>query len=276
LRIRSGKDLSDPKRPPNPSNRMATESLFYHVSCESLYHAEIDQVAENMNWDELSQYLKFDIFPGATSYQNSPVLGVNWKLYHIMSEVTRRSHKVPLTNVDYAFVQELEMDLSKYEDDILLKMKFEKDDKAINCLRQTRLYIFATQSLIFKTLRRKTRTSHPRIRMLLRDALVIMRDVSITYQCSAYFTWPLAVLSCAVRTKEEILLLRGTIEKVFWTSHVGEVQRLFKAADILWKRFKVGETDGDVEKLESEDEDGDLLDVLVYPLGMFQHPYLKM
>jgi hypothetical protein len=153
-------------------------------------------------------------------------------------------------------------------------MKDEKDDKVINCLQQTKLYILATQILIFKTLQLKARTSDSRIRMLLRDARDILRDLPITYQCSAYFTWPLAVFSCAVRTKEDMLFMRKTIEKVFLAGYVGEVQRLLKAADIFWKRFRIGES-VEVEKPESEDEDEDLLDVLIYPHGMFGHPYLK-
>jgi hypothetical protein len=274
LRIRCAKDLSDPTRRPNPSNRTATESLFYNVSCESLYYGEIDQVAQNMNWNELSNYLKYDIFPGATSYQNSPVLGVDWKLYHIMSEVTQRSHRVPLNPADSALVQRLEIALYKFEGNIMLAMKDEKDDRVINCLQQTKLYILATQILIFKTLQRKARTSDSRIRILLQDALDILRDLPITYQCPEYLTWPLAVFTCAVRTKEDMLFLRKTIEEVFLASYVGEVQRLLKAADIFWKRFKIGESE-DIEERESEDEGEDLLDVLIYPRGMFGHPYLK-
>jgi hypothetical protein len=191
-----------------------------------------------------------------------------------MSEVTQRSHRVPLSPADSALVQRLEIALYKYEGNIMLAMKDEKDDKVINCLQQTKLYILATQILIFKTLQRNARTSDSRIRMLLRDGLDILRDLPITYQCSAYFTWPLAVFSCAVRTKEDMSFMRKTIEKVFLAGYAGKVQRLSKAADTFWKRFKIGESD-EVEKPESEDEDEDLLDVLIYPRGMFGHPYLK-
>jgi hypothetical protein len=274
LRIRCEKDLSDPTRRPNPSNRTSTESLFYHVSCESLFHGEIDQVAENMNWTELSNYLNYNIFPNATSYQNSPILGAHWKLYHIISEVTQRSHRVSLSPADSVLVQGLEIALYKYERNIMLAMKDEKDDKVMDCLQQTKLYILATQILIFKTLQRKARTSDSRIRILLRDALDILRDVPITHQFSAYLTWPLAVFSCAVQTKEDMFFLRKTIENVFLGGYVGDVRRLLKAADIFWKRFRVGESE-DVEERESEDEDEDLLDVLIYPSGMFGHPYLK-
>jgi hypothetical protein len=274
LKIRCGKYLSDPTRKPNPNNRTATESLFFHASCELLYYGEIDQVAENMNWNELSNFLKYDYFPGASSYQNSPVLGVDWKLYHIMSEVTQRSHRVPLSPADSVLVERLEIALDKYEGNIMLAMKDEKDDKAINCLQETKLYILATQILIFKTLQRKARTSDSRIRMLLRDALDILKDLLITWQCSAYFTWPLAVFSCAVQTKEDMSFVRKTIEKVSLASYTGHVHRLLKAADIFWKRFRIGESE-DVEERESENEDEDLLDVLIYPRGMFGHPYLK-
>jgi hypothetical protein len=179
-----------------------------------------------------------------------------------------------LNPADSALVQRLEIALYKYEGNIMLAMKDEKDDKAIDCLQQTKLYILATRILIFKTLQRKARTSDSRIRMLLQDALNILRDLPITYQCSAYLTWPLAVFSCAVRTKEDMLFIRKTIMEVFSAGYVGEVQRLLKAADIFWKRFRIGESE-DVEERESEDEDEDLLDVLIYPRGMFGHPYLK-
>jgi hypothetical protein len=206
------------------------------------------------------------VFPGASIHANSPLLGSNWKLYRTIFEIARLSHNVPLNGTAYAHGQELELELHRREEDVHLDMKkFKSQEQTEDVLQQTLLYILVTQILILKTLRLETCTCHPRVRKLVIDAMAIIRGLTIEPKCGPYFCWPLAILSCAIETGEDVSLLRDTLEKVWLVSYCGEVQRVRKAVEVFWKR----------DDVEGNDERFNLLDFLVYRGGMFKHPCLK-
>jgi hypothetical protein len=89
--------------------------------------------------------------------------------------------------------------------------------------------------------------------------MVIIRSLVIESTCGPLFCWPLAILLCAIELDEDISCLRNKLEKVWLASYCGEVQRVRKA----------------VEYFGMMDNGCNLLDLLVYPGGLFKHPYLK-
>ncbi|KAF4630823.1 hypothetical protein G7Y89_g7321 [Cudoniella acicularis] len=217
LRIRIAKESQQPSGFVHPQNRISAESFVLWASSLSLFYSDIDIVGETINWDNLSFYLEPDVFPGVSIRANSPLLASNWKLHRTIFDVTRLSHKVPLDSASYLRGQELEIELIRREEDTRLDIKNSttQGGQDQDILQQTLLYILVAQILIFKTLRPETRTHHPRIRQIVTEVMGIVRGIKIEPEtkCGPYFCWPLAIISCAVETQEDVVSLREMLKR---------------------------------------------------------------
>ncbi|KAF4633479.1 hypothetical protein G7Y89_g4648 [Cudoniella acicularis] len=273
LSIRIANDKRRTEKQERPFNRTASESLVYHLCTQSLYDSEVDRIADLFDWNDLSAYLNYEVFAGATMYQNSPLLACNWEIYRCCIEVTRLSHHTPLDPIDNSRGQSLELDLYQFHDDLRNDMQVNRNDPcALDCIVQAQIYVIAAQILIFKTLRPETSTCHPRIRQLVRQGVAIADGLKIDMSCSMYFCWPLAIISCSVETEDDVVILRRVLRQILENSNCGEVFRLRQATESFWKVCKVGKS----EDARGTDGEKDILDILLCSEGIFNHPYLKL
>jgi hypothetical protein len=268
INLRLEKCLQYPGTPIDLLSRIVCEALVYHVSTINFLYADIDRVDDLICWEEWSTFLEHEFFPGAPAYVSSPLLGMNWKVYRTGFDIVRLSHIDLLSPAEYANGQALEAESLRQEEEAQQELEeCRRHIGAHNLLQQTLFRIFSAEILIFKVLRPETRTWHPRIRELVRKALDIARDGIIPNECTPYFQWPVAIVSCAITEEEDMLLIRRILEKLWDDTYCGEVNRLRKAVEVFWKSARM--------KKRGESLPEDLLDVLINSGGLFNHPYLS-
>ncbi|KAH8665226.1 hypothetical protein BGZ60DRAFT_411015 [Tricladium varicosporioides] len=268
LKIRIANSSKQPQTYVHPQDRITAESYVLWASCLSLFYSDIDLVDDVIDWNDLRLYLDHDVFPGASKQSNSPLLASDWKLHREIFEITMLSHKVPLNSSDVVRGHELEAELDLREKGIRKDMKCSTSQpQAWEILQQTLIYILVARIIIFKTLRLETSTNHPQIQQIVAEVMAIVRGVEIgpDTRCVPTFCWPLAIVACAVSVKEDISVLRELLNMVWLRTYCGEVQLIRNAVEVFWERAG----------LKGDGDGFNLLDALVCPGGMFNHPLLE-
>ncbi|KAH8671979.1 fungal-specific transcription factor domain-containing protein [Tricladium varicosporioides] len=271
IRITNDKNRIE-KKHERPFNRTTSESLVYHLCTESLYDSSLDHVQDFINWDDLAIYLDYTFLEDAAPYEASPLLACDWRIYRACMQITRLSHNTPLDTADKARGLNLELDMYQFYDNLSNDAKKHlNNETALDCIHQAQLYITAAQILIFKTLRPDAGSSHPRIRQLVRNALGMIANLRITEFCCVYFCWPIAIVSCAVETEEDVRLLQRVLDRIWELSLCGEAGRVRQALNIFWNSSQIGKNEGNLE-LGAND---DITNILLCREGLFNHPYVK-
>jgi hypothetical protein len=262
LKIRIAKDADQPHDFVHPQNRISAESFVLWTSTLSLYYSDVDRIGNEIDWQDLSIFLEPEVFPGASRQANSPLLASNWKLHKTIIQVVRLSHALPLDVNTWAYGEEMELELIQREDKVRQDFGSIPNPEAsmVDVLQQTLLYILASRIVIFKTLRPEARTCDPEIKKLVTDAVAIIRALEIERTCGPLLCWPMAIISCAIEREADASLLRDKLERVWLASYCGEVDRVRTAVEVLWEKM---------------DKGCNLLDLLIYPGGLFKHPYLR-
>ncbi|RDL38170.1 uncharacterized protein BP5553_05603 [Venustampulla echinocandica] len=273
LSIRSATDTRLKRSLKHPVLRTTAESFVHLSYTTAFYDSKADLLADLFSWDELQPYLEANRFSGARAFENSPLLGYNWRIYKTAFEVVRLSHKVPLNTVSSSRGQELDRELLEYDEEVRKDAETWGSDKRVKGLLQhTRMLISAARILALKTLRPETRASDPQIVQLVQDALATLRVVTINHEGTAYFCWPLAIISCAVSTEEDIAFLSQLLQNMWDRSQSGSVLCLKTAMETFWKSLEFRSSD-DVKEVDGDKPN--LFDVLVQGDGFMKHPLLK-
>ncbi|KAH6668812.1 fungal-specific transcription factor domain-containing protein [Halenospora varia] len=271
IRIANDKDRIE-KKHERPFNRTTSESLVYHLLTESLYDSSLDRIQDFINWDNLAIYLDYTFLEDVAPYEASPLLACDWRIYRACMQITRLSHNTPLDAAGKARGLNLELDMYQFYDSLSNDArKHPNNETALDCIQQAQLYVIAAKILIFKTLRPDAGSSHPRIRLLVRNALGMIANLKITEFCCVYFCWPVAIVSCAVETEEDVRLLQRTLDKIWELSMCGEAGRVRQALNIFWNTSQIGRNEGNQELARNED----ITNILLCREGLFNHPYVK-
>lgn len=268
LKIRIANDSKQPQTYVHPQDRISAESFVLWASCLSLFYSDIDRVGETIDWNDLCLYLDHDVFPGVSKQSNSPLLASDWKLHWMIFEITVLSHKIPLDSSSAMRGHDLELELDLREKDIRKNIKNSTyQPQAWEILQQTLIYILVAQIIIFKTIRPEASANHPQIQQIVAEVMTIVRGVEIgpETRCLPSFCWPLAIVACAVSTKDDVSVLRELLKRVWLRTYCGEVQRVRKAVEVFWEKAGTEENGGKFN----------LLDALICPGGMFKHPFLE-
>ena len=265
LKIRLSK--SPPTGSTHPQDRLAAESLLYFASTLSFYYSEVDKIWDLVDWNALSRFLEPEVFPGVPKTQNSPLLGADWKLYKTIFEITRLSHVRLINLSDCSRAIEMASDLAKWKRALKLDIGQALSSETVQTFQQTILYIIAAQIILLKTIRRGTRSSHSEVRDLVSEAMTIATEMTILPTCGFYLCWPLAVLSCAVDTAHDFILLRAMLQKIWNVSQRGEVRRVLQASEAIWRATQRKHPRGIIAGCDNQGS----LDCLIYPAGLFQY-----
>lgn len=270
--MKLAEDMRNPEKVLSPVDRSVSESLLYYMSTMNLFYGKVDRLGDMISWDDLSLYLNYELFPGASAMMNSPLLGGRWKLYRRNFEIVCLSHQTPLSIEAERRGKDLELALYEEEEEI----RNERNDPQMHqpiqdMLRQSLLYILAAQILIFKTIRPETSCRHPRIRSIMTDAINSFKEIPIAIDGGISMLWPLVIFACAVTTEDETAFLRERIGMIWSTSKAGEARRVKAAVETLWARTSITDNKDDSDE---ESGNGEMFDVLLYNGGLFSHPYL--
>ena len=251
----------------HPKDRIAAESLLYFASTLSFYYSEVDVVWDLLDWDALSLFLDPVVFPGVSSTQNSPLLGADWKLYKTIFEITRQSHEHSSRLSECFRATEMASDLTEWKRELNSEICQSMSSEAVHTFQQTILYIIAAQILLLKNIRPGTRSFHSEVRVLVQEAMAIATELTIAPNCGFYLCWPLAILSCAVETAHDFILLRTMLQKIWIVSQCGEVRRVLQASEAMWRATQRDHPGG----IDTGSEQQGLLDCLDNPAGFFQY-----
>ncbi|PVH74267.1 hypothetical protein DL98DRAFT_537621 [Cadophora sp. DSE1049] len=251
----------------HPQDRIAAESLLYFASTLSFYYSEVDAIWDLLDWDALRLFLEPEVFPGVSTRENSPLLGADWELYKIIFEITRLSHGQSLSLAECFRATEMESDLARWKRDLYIDIAESRKPEAVDTFQQTVLYVLAAEILLLKTIRPGTCSFHSEMRDLIREAMAIVRILTIVPHCGFYLCWPLAILSCVVETLDDMILLKTMLQEIWMLSRCGEVRRVLQACEAMWRAMQRKQQSGASNVIRERQES---LGCLVNPAGFFQ------
>jgi hypothetical protein len=186
--------------------------------------------------DALRPFLSYPAIPNSSPIANSPVLGISSEIFFIALEVSQLCYKVPLSPLDYVQALHLQERLEEVELQYWDTTDSVMEEYAPPNNRQAaQLYITAAKILLFKMLYPNRTVLDPALETHLSFAKDIIRDRIGETPCGQYFTWPVFVISCALKKDDDEgrALIRQEMERIWEKSSSGNVVFVLQALDAI-------------------------------------------
>lgn len=211
------------------------ESMLYHAANLSFCY-EFDSRMILKCLDSLDSIYKSQLPAGASSWANSPVLGVGSNLYRVIFKICQLCHRTPLQPEDQILAENLAEELRAAED-------FEKhasspetyDAIKSNCFKSSRLYAIAGRTLLYKIRHPELQAEHAWIQSQVREGIDILRSLPTPYKSSQYLCWPIFVIGCGLIRDSDIIFVRQTLKDMWESFFCGENARAVLVLEASWK-----------------------------------------
>lgn len=232
--------ISQPQKLPSPWERIIAESVLFNSATMSLFDPSLATISVPKLRDTLRPFLSYPAIPGSSPVANSPVLCIGSEIFFIALEVSQLCYKVPLNPLDYVQTLHLEERLAEVElqypdtrDTIMEPYAPPKIHQA------AQLYIIATKIILFKLLRPNRGDVDIMLEKHLSTAKDIIRHHIGETLCGQYFTWPVFVISCALKQEDDEgrALIRQAMEDIWSKSSSGNVIFVLQALDSIAEKI---------------------------------------
>ena len=266
--------------------RIAAEAFVYHTVNWALFHgnpipATTMPAAEL--WDGLQPYLDLQPFPGAYDTETSPVLGVPWRLYRFLSDLTQLFYQrggggggggrggkghcdtsAVLSLRDQLLAWERQ-EMQHYEDgnreatEPLMQLCPPPPPPTSPYRQRTRLFVLALKLLVLKLLHPTVATTDARVQQLVHEATALIRARDSTTGSAVVLErtdfWPLLIVGSAIVDRDQVAAVRTTLQTMAETMHSVAFAKTKRALETIWAAGNSG-GGGGIDGGSDNDSDG--------------------
>jgi hypothetical protein len=235
--------ISQPQKPTSPWERIIAESILFNSATMSLFDSSLASISVPQLRDTLQPFLSCPVIPDSSPIANSPVLGISSEIFFIALEVSQFCFRVPLSPLEYIHALHLEERLARIElhySDISDTVPEQYTPTKV--YQAAQLYITAAKILLYKILHPNKTDLSPALEMQLSFAMDTIREnIGITL-CGQYFTWPVFVISCALKQEddERRAHVRRAMENIWSKSSSGNVIFILQVLDSISEKIVEG------------------------------------
>jgi hypothetical protein len=219
-----------------PIERMIAEGLLYNTAIVSL-HVDLDANMLLEFFENADYIFQAQPFSDATNWANSPILGgIGPGLYRVICKLSQLCRRAPLPPEEQESVHTVEKELRTTEASIeqVLAIRSSDPKKRGNSLLSPKLYLVATNIMLYKLQYPEVQASHDWIQRKVTEGIGIIKSMSPPYSPAQFICWPVYIIGCAVVRPSDIAFLRRTLRALWDATCCGDISRAMRALEVSW------------------------------------------
>lgn len=200
-----------------PIQQMCAAALLYHAATTALLSPDINGLPDDVSWEQVQHYL-------GPSYPSRFAMPLS--LCRVILEISRLARRTPLSDQDEPIAIWLREQLDPWLPLPSASEAFSGEhDRADEIATAATLYALAADILLLKVTQPRLEAEDSRVQGRVKQILNVLQAEVQGLFWNQHYSWPFAIVGCAVQREREMLFLLGRLEKLWERSHWGDVKR---------------------------------------------------